>query len=167
MPLSITTNASFEDDDEGDAVNSETDDDNTANTVEAEIDGDDVEQEVTRPITTIRRAQQNISVMQFYAHRLQVRPNAGRLHYFGWLFHQYVVDMYVKVEHRRLEYLRNNQGSLRTELYSGLTDAAVSDSTISTEEIGKQIILPSSHTGSPRSMQQLYQDSMAMVSALG
>ncbi|KAK4519140.1 uncharacterized protein ATC70_009449 [Mucor velutinosus] len=167
MPLSITTNASFEDDDEGDAVNSETDDDNTANAVETEIDGDDVEQEVTRPITTIRRAQQNISVMQFYAHRLQVRPNAGMLHYFGRLFHQYVVDMYVKVEHRRLEYLRNNQGSLRTELYSGLTDAAVSDSTISTEEIGKQIILPSSHTGSPRSMQQLYQDSMAMVSSLG
>ncbi|KAK4519591.1 Bifunctional purine biosynthesis protein PurH [Mucor velutinosus] len=106
--------------------------------------------------------------MQFYVHRLQVRSNAGMLHYFGrLLLHQYVVDMYVKVEHRRLEYLRNNQGSLRTELYSGLTDAAVPDSTISTEEIGKQIILPSSPTGSPRSMQQLYQDSMAMVSSLG
>ncbi|KAK4520453.1 uncharacterized protein ATC70_008588 [Mucor velutinosus] len=142
MPLSTTTNASFKDDVEGDAVNSETDDDNAANAVEAEINGDDAEQEVTRSIITVRRAQQNISVMQLYAHRL-------------------------KTEHRRLEHLRNNQGSLRTELYSGLTDAAVSDTTISTEEIGKQLILPSSDTGTPRSMQQLYQDSMAMVSALG
>ena len=79
--------------------------------------------------------------MQFYAHRLQVRPNEGMLHYYGRLFHQYIVDMYVKVEHRRLEFLRNNQGALRTELYSGLTDAAASDSTTSTEEIGRQIIL--------------------------
>jgi len=168
MPQNTASNASFEDEDEGDAVDDEANDDDAGNAVETEVDDDDdAEQEVTRPITTTRAARKNISVMQFYAYRLQVRPNQGMLHYFGRLFHQYVVDMYVKVEHRRLEYIRYNQGSLRTELYSGLTDAAVSDSTISTEEIGKQIILPSSHTGSPRAMQQLYQDSMAMVSALG
>lgn len=131
------------------------------------IDENVTDPEAARPAVIIRKAQQNISVMQFYAHRLQVRPDEGMLHYFGRLFHRYVVDMYVKVEHRRLEFLRYNQGSLRSELYSGLADAVASDSTTSTEEIGRQIILPSSHTGSPRSMQQLYQDSMAMVSVLG
>jgi hypothetical protein len=39
--------------------------------------------------------------------------------------------------------------------------------TISTEKIGKQVILTSSYTGLPRSTQQLYQNLMAMVSALG
>ncbi|KAL7319927.1 hypothetical protein PS15m_012297 [Mucor circinelloides] len=132
-----------------------------------EDDENAAQQEVARPGAIIRTAQKNISVKHFYAHRLQVRPSEGMLHYFGRLFHQYIVDMYVKVEHQRLDSSRHNQGSLRSELYKGLTDAVVSDSTTSTEETGKQIILPSSHTGSPRSMQPLYQDSMAMVSTLG
>ncbi|KAL7308609.1 hypothetical protein PS15m_011794 [Mucor circinelloides] len=65
-------------------------------------------QEGSRSATIIRSAQKNISVMQFDAYRIQVRINDGMLHYFSRLFHQYVVDMYVKVKHRRLEFLRNN-----------------------------------------------------------
>jgi hypothetical protein len=71
------------------------------------------------------------------------------------------------VEHLRLEYIQNSHRPLLTEPCSGLTDtAAVSGSITSIEEIGNQVILPSSYTEPPRSMQQLYQDSMAMVSML-
>lgn len=98
------------------------------------------------------------------------------LYYSGRLFHQYVVDMYCMskwsiVDDWSFFEKNNNQGSLRTELYSGLADATVTDSTTtSTEEIGRrQTILPSSsHVESPRAMhQQLYQESMVIVSVLG
>ena len=47
----------------------------------------------------VRRSRRNpfVSTRQFYAHRLQVRSPNGSisfLHYFGRLFHQYIVDMY-------------------------------------------------------------------------
>src|SRR5262249_34988738 len=59
-----------------------------------------------------------------------------------------------------------NQESLRLEMYSGLHDIILNeDSNVS--KIGKKIILPSSFTGSIRYMQQLYQDSMAIVREFG
>ena len=51
-------------------------------------------------------------------------------------------------------------------MYSGLHDIILNeDSNFS--KIGKKIILPSSFTGSTRYMQQLYQDSMAIVREFG
>lgn len=174
MPLHLNAVQQDDDDEDDEAGNEQGDEgEREDNAQDDEADNDQgqsentAEQHVRRPARVIRRAQQNISVKQFYAHRLQVRPSEGMLHYFGRLFHQYVVDMYVKVEDRRLEFLRYNQATLRSELYKGLTDAVATDTTTSAEEIGRQTILPASHTGSPRAMQQLYQDSMAMISVLG
>src|SRR5213080_3081452 len=52
---------------------------------------------------------------------------------------------------------------LRSEFYAGLHDIVMDEDAILHEKIGKKVILSSSFTGSARYMQQLYQDSMAIV----
>ncbi|XP_071036457.1 uncharacterized protein [Parasteatoda tepidariorum] len=64
-----------------------------------------------------------VTQLQFYAYRLAVRDGFSVLHASGKLFHQYIVDVYVKTEGSRLNYLRQNQKNLRVELYQGLLDA--------------------------------------------
>ena len=59
-----------------------------------------------------------------------------------------------------------NQSRLRTDLYNGLADAMLRQD-VDTAAIGRRVVLPSSHTGSDRYMQQLFQDSMAIVRSLG
>ena len=40
----------------------------------------------------------------------------------GRLLQQYIMDMYIKLETSRLDYLRNKQGEIRAELYQGIVD---------------------------------------------
>ena len=51
-------------------------------------------------------------------------------------------------------------------LYSGLADA-ISAGDFNPREVGRRVILPSSFTGSPRQMFELYQDSMSIVRKYG
>jgi hypothetical protein len=52
----------------------------------------------------------NISIKQFYAYLLMIRPGQDFvLHYGGKLFQQWCVDQYAKVEFNRLNYFRMNQ----------------------------------------------------------
>lgn len=110
-----------------------------------------------------------VSTMAYYSSRLMVRPTTGHLlHLYGKLFHQYIVDMYAKMEQGRLTYISNHQNELRSELYQGLQDALNSnDSYNSLAQLGRKIILPSSFVGGPRHMQQNYQDAMSIVRRLG
>lgn len=116
-------------------------------------------------------AEKKVSIMDFYSFHLMYRLPANNngsfdLHLFGALFHQYIVDMYAKMEHQRLQYIRHNQESLRRDLYSNLQDAVeVNDCDPSV--LGKKTILPSSFIGSPRHMTQLYQDAMSIVRRFG
>ncbi|CAF1074549.1 unnamed protein product, partial [Brachionus calyciflorus] len=106
-----------------------------------------------------------VSAMEFYSYKLQQRKNSF-LHLFGRLFHQYIVDMYVKIENSRINFIRSNQDKLRTELYQGLKDATnIYDHDLT--RIGKSVILPSSFQGGPRHMQELFQDAMAIVRHFG
>lgn len=69
-----------------------------------------------------------VTVMEYYKFRLMCRPSSNHLlHLYGNLFHQYIVDMYAKLEENRLSYIRHNQSSLRCELYQGLRDAVSVD----------------------------------------
>ncbi|GBO22488.1 hypothetical protein AVEN_2211-1 [Araneus ventricosus] len=61
------------------------------------------------------------------------------------LFHQFVVDMYAKIESARLRLIRLNQKKLRVEDYIHLRDAINSDGDIN--EFRKPTILPSSFKG--------------------
>ena len=63
----------------------------------------------------------------------------------------------------RLLFLKNNQSTLRSELYKGATDALSKDDTATANSIGKKFILSSSFTGGTRHMQQLYQDAMSVI----
>jgi hypothetical protein len=81
------------------------------------------------------------------------------LHLSGRLFQQYLTDMWSKTEKEALDFLRRNQSQLRADLYQGLADAVSARKGTDTdlERMGTKVILPSSHTGSPRQMHQLYQ----------
>nr|XP_028952599.1 uncharacterized protein LOC103405083 [Malus domestica] len=84
----------------------------------------------------------------------------------GRLFQQFLVDAYATLEEDRLDYIRKNQKSLRSEVYKGIYDA-VSKGDHDADNIGKRVILPSSYTGSPRYMLNNYQDAMAICRQFG
>ena len=106
----------------------------------------------------------SLTCERFHTYRLHIRPKdrtTGLLHWGGCLLQQYVVDAWAQIEQSHLLWLRFNQNKLRAEVYNGLADA-IRSGDASLENIGQRFILPSSHIGSPRNMQQLYQDSMAI-----
>jgi len=82
----------------------------------------------------------------------------------GELLQQYTVDVWSSIEQSNLNWVRHHQKKLRTNIYQGLKNAAVGnrDENMNLEQNGKHIILPLSHAGSKRQMNQLFQDSMAI-----
>ncbi|KNZ73733.1 hypothetical protein J132_10006, partial [Termitomyces sp. J132] len=103
----------------------------------------------------------------YYAYRLQKRTlevNAALL-WSGRLFQQYVVDAWASSEQNKLNWVRHNQKKIRAEVYQGVVDAAARDEAVTPQS--HRVILPSSHTGSERQMQQLFQDSMAICRHFG
>ncbi|CAF5112615.1 unnamed protein product [Rotaria sp. Silwood1] len=113
------------------------------------------------------RNRKRVSMLQFYSYRLAIRESFSAIHYGGKLFQQYIVDAYVKTEQNRLAFHRQNQKTLRVELYQGLMDHLANEAEIEGLRAGRVIILPSSFQGSPRAMQQNYQDAMAIVRKYG
>ncbi|KAG0588920.1 hypothetical protein KC19_2G278400 [Ceratodon purpureus] len=83
----------------------------------------------------------------------------------GKLFQQFIVDAWAATEQNRLNYIRMNQSDLRANLYQGLADALQDDGekNMNFENLGRRIILPSSHIGSARNMFELFQDFMAIT----
>ena len=108
-----------------------------------------------------------ITQMQYYGYRFAVRDIFNPFLSAGRLTQQYFVDAYVKTEANRLNYIKLNQSKLRTEKYKCLADYVNSDANVAGVNPGKAIILPSSFQGSPRNMQQNYQDAMAVVRKYG
>ena len=112
-----------------------------------------------------------VTQRQYYAYRLQIRSDTiACLLRGGRLLQQLIVDAYSSVEESRLLWIRNNQSTLRSEIYQGLVDmvnvhADRDDGHMS--GIGRRVVLPSSFTGGPRFMHQLYQDSMSIVRKKG
>ncbi|KAI7947053.1 hypothetical protein MJO29_011580 [Puccinia striiformis f. sp. tritici] len=79
------------------------------------------------------------------------------------LFQELLVDLYICVERSRLDFYQFNQDKIRADCYKGILES-FSDGV---EVVGRRIILPSSFSGSPRNMKQLYQDAMALVRVFG
>ena len=109
------------------------------------------------------RKRESITMREYYAYRLQQRFHEGKTLLLGRrLFQQFVVDAYTSIEEERLQWVRfNKKEKLRSELYYGLKDAVLHGDT-DPIIVDKQIVLPSSFTGSPRYMVQNYQDAMAI-----
>ncbi|XP_049315830.1 uncharacterized protein LOC125779235 [Bactrocera dorsalis] len=111
-----------------------------------------------------------VSLMNYYASRLMIRNNQDNyILRYRQLFHQYIVDMYAKIESERLRFIRYNQQKLRSEEYIHLRDAIVGniDGNLNPNDIGNAFILPSSYIGSPRNMQEYIQDAMTYVRNYG
>lgn len=104
-----------------------------------------------------------VTAMRYYAYLLQDRDDLYMV-YYGRLFHQFAVDMYIKVEHQRLRYIETHQEILRSESLQGLIDAMGNETA---RDIGSNMILPPSFIGGPRDMHARYQDAMAIVRSLG
>ncbi|XP_055936862.1 uncharacterized protein LOC129966462 [Argiope bruennichi] len=104
------------------------------------------------------------------SYRLMVRLNQKNyILRYRQLFHQYIVDMYAKVESERLRFIRYNQAKLRSEEYIHLRDAVVGniDGNLNPNDIGNAFILSSSYIGGPRNMQEYIQDAMTYVRHYG
>ncbi|EYB85550.1 hypothetical protein Y032_0296g1695 [Ancylostoma ceylanicum] len=113
----------------------------------------------------VDRSGARITQMKYYSYLFSVRDTFNPILHARKLFQQFAVDAYVKIEQNRLNYHRTHQVNLRSDSYRGLQDY------LSGEDIsgppGNRIVLSSSHIGSPRAMQQSYQDAMAMVARYG
>ncbi|CAN1164819.1 hypothetical protein LINPERHAP2_LOCUS25791 [Linum perenne] len=104
--------------------------------------------------TRIPRGQkrQHVTQREYYCFRIQYRNAEGStLIRGGKTLQHYCIDAFTTVEQNRLTYLRNNQKTLRSEIY---------------KNIGR-IILPSSFTGGMRYMKQLFLDAMAICHCFG
>eukprot|EP00106_Octopus_bimaculoides_P023238 XP_014790680.1 PREDICTED: uncharacterized protein LOC106884021 [Octopus bimaculoides] len=108
----------------------------------------------------------NVSCMEFYSYRLMTQGNSmNHLHCSRELFHQFVVDIYAKMESERLRFIRHNQKKLRSENYIHLRDGIINY--IAPQDIGQVCILPSTFTGGPRYMHERTQDAMTFVRHFG
>ncbi|XP_066913355.1 uncharacterized protein [Clytia hemisphaerica] len=113
------------------------------------------------------RTRNHVTQLEHYVYRLAIRRGFSALHLSGRLFQQFSVDAYTKVEGSRLAFLRHNQQQLRAECYQGLVDHLENAAEQRNLNAGHVIVLPSTFSGSPRAMHQLYLDAMAVVSKHG
>ncbi|GFS63324.1 helitron_like_N domain-containing protein [Trichonephila inaurata madagascariensis] len=115
------------------------------------------------------RVNQCFTELQFYVQSLSVRRDIfNPILYGGKLIQQYVEDSYVKVEGNRLNFIRHNQRTLRVESYLGLADHGKCRlPKRAGMRAGVTLSLPSSFIGSPRAMQQNFQDAMSVVRDFG
>ncbi|CAA0834184.1 Unknown protein, partial [Striga hermonthica] len=108
-----------------------------------------------------------VTQREFFAFRIQERDNEwNSLLYGRRLFQQFLVDGYTMVEFSRLNYIRFNQPSLRSEKFNKLQDA-ISRGETDSSSVGQRIFMPKSFTGGDRYMSQNYHDAMALCKWFG
>ncbi|GFT32792.1 hypothetical protein TNCV_2815021 [Trichonephila clavipes] len=123
---------------------------------------------VVNPTTEQPVPNKKVSCMDFYVYCMMLRE-----HDFNLLlrtrqfFHQFLVDIYIKVESERLRYIALNQKKLRAENYIHLQDAISADDNIRPNHIDKIVILPSTFVNSPRYLQEYTQDAFTYVRTYG
>jgi len=104
---------------------------------------------------------------RYTAYQLQIRPiGFNTIHRCGRLFQEYCVDKFAQIEPERLTYFRTKDfPEKRSSNRRDLEDAVANDTDLS--DVGTRIVLPSSFTGDPRQMWQLYHDAMGIVRYCG
>ncbi|GJU39517.1 helicase [Tanacetum coccineum] len=108
-----------------------------------------------------------VTMKEYYAYIIQQRQNQGTtLLRGGTLFQQYLVVAFTANEEQRLNWIRNNQDTLRVDLYHNLCDVVTRGDT-SAAGLGNRIVLPWTYIGSPRYMMHNYQDAMDLCRTYG
>ncbi|XP_040368295.1 uncharacterized protein LOC112192958 isoform X3 [Rosa chinensis] len=117
--------------------------------------------------TNSQQKRERISMRSYITYQIQDRRNVeNTLLQGGRLFQQFLVDAYATVEEDRLDWIRKNQKNFRNEILKEMYTAS-SSGIHKGHDLGQKIILPSSHTGSPRDMINNYQDAMAICRQYG
>lgn len=116
--------------------------------------------------STSTAPRKKITMLQYASYRLAIREGFSILHHSQKLYLQWIVDIYVRIEGSRLNFIRLNQATLRVELYNNLMDY-IAQPNENDQRIGHKVILPSSFIGSPRNMYQNYLDAMSIVQHFG
>ena len=70
------------------------------------------------------------------------------------IFQEYMLTSFHKIERQNLRWLERNQKQLKADKYQGIHDAIHGQDDLS--EIGQKVILPATHTCSPRWYQQKF-----------
>lgn len=113
------------------------------------------------PLKTKGNKEKHVTASDFYAYLLMYRnDDSNVLLRFQKLLNQFLVDMWVKAETIQLRYLSTHQKELRADEYVNLKDAIASDRNVNPTDLGKNIILPSSHVNSPRYLHEYAQDAI-------
>jgi hypothetical protein len=118
-----------------------------------------------------------ITARQYHALRVFTRSaDFNPIHHACPLGHQYCVDAYATIEQSQLRWLGGHQDDIQADTYQGLADhlagAVIDAATEGMEAITaapavQRVMLPSSHIGSPRFMQKICQDAIALIRKLG
>ncbi|XP_058799382.1 uncharacterized protein LOC131668913 [Phymastichus coffea] len=109
-----------------------------------------------------------VTRMAYTKYKIAVRPDEFNALLLGRrLFQQWTVDSYVKIEKDRIQWCKDHQREIKADTYQGLHDYLLNSANDIDGQVGKTVILPSSFIGSPRHMQQNYQDAMALVAKTG
>ncbi|KAF8048405.1 hypothetical protein N665_2526s0001 [Sinapis alba] len=109
----------------------------------------------------------NISMREFFAYWIQVcEVGSHALLLSSRLLQQFMVDAYTMIERHRLRYIQKNQSNLRTLKFRKFV-AAANDVHSDVAIEGNRIIIPSSFTGGPRYMHQMYLDAMSICKYFG
>jgi hypothetical protein len=96
-----------------------------------------------------------------------MRPGIFNLILYGkHLFQQFAIDTYVKIESSRLDFIRNNQDTMRANLCQGLVDS-YRTGVEEANEVVKHTVLSPTFIGGPRGMRRRYMDAMALVRKYG
>lgn len=108
-----------------------------------------------------------VSVRDYYCYKFQMRRGIfNPLLYGKRLFQQFAVDMYIKVESTRLDFIRRHQVEIRADLYKGVVDSIHAGESRASQ-VGKRTVLPGSFIGGNRDMKRRYMDTMALVQKYG
>ncbi|XP_074336931.1 uncharacterized protein LOC141674105 [Apium graveolens] len=108
-----------------------------------------------------------ITMRKFYNYKLMIRLSEGLTpHLGGRLWQQYVVDAFTVIEQYILDWIRDHQTTIRSNLYHNIRDT-MQKGDRNPSNIGKAIILPASLTGSKRYMTQYFKDSLTICRTLG
>ena len=99
-----------------------------------------------------------VTAMNYYAYMLMIRDDeTNHLHKSKNLFLQFLVDIYVKIENERINYIKYHQDQLRVVEYEILKEAVENNKDT---DIGKPTIMPSSFVGSDRWWHNIIQDGL-------
>jgi len=114
-----------------------------------------------------KRKRSSVTIHEYYKYHMHFRSNQPNPFLcYGRLSKQAIVDARAMEDEDRLMYIAKNQDKLRVEYLQGIY-YAVEKGLTDSNQIGKRVFLPSSHTGSRRYMIQNYHDGIAISRVYG